>query len=189
MAIESRRFWNCFILLAAVGCDEPPATRTPERVVDTRIHVEHEDVQADEDVRSDWQLQEDRAEAALEIDQPLLPLRNFPVVLETVSGERNTLLTVKNVGDSTLIFRGSGSPNGPIIIEQFREHQHGRYWLRPEEQWNCLSFPKFELAPGTTVRLSVRFSNSEKRERILGFFRQKGTSRGCRVVLATQPDH
>ncbi|MFT4555084.1 MAG: hypothetical protein ACI92S_000413 [Planctomycetaceae bacterium] len=190
MAFDPRLFWSCCVLLAAIGCEKPTATQTADRKIVTSMDTEDptKDVRPEDDVQTAWELKEENAETELQFDQPLLPLRNFPVVLETTFGNRDAVLTVKNVGDSTLIFGGGGLPNEPMMIDQHHEFEQGGYWIRPKDKWNCMPLPKFELAPKKTATLRVTFSGSEERERVLAFFRQKGTRRACRVVLATEPE-
>lgn len=187
MAFKPRKYLSYYILLAAIGCGKPTAKQTADRAIDTRITVAHSAVAAkiEDDVKTARELQEEKDEAELQLDKPFLPLRNFPVVLKTIFGDEDAVLTVKNVGDSTLIFAGDGYE--PMMIDQYHEFEEGGYWIRPKDKWNCFPLPEFELVPKMTVTLRVTFSRSEKRERVLAFFRQKGTRRACRVVLATEP--
>lgn len=120
MAFQPRKYWRYYILLAAIGCEKPTDTLRPESVVVTRMVVENsiEDAQPEEVVKTAWDLKEEKVEAEIQLEAPLLPLRNFPAILETTFGDGDAVVTVKNVGNSTLLYRGGELNNKLICLQE-----------------------------------------------------------------------
>lgn len=184
MDSEFGRFLICWLLAVTVGCGGPapvpeaatqisvtatkpaPIAKTPESAAAKRLAAEEE---------------AEKAMSALDrFDRPL-PLQNIPVITQL----KHSIVAVKNVGASTLLYLGWRRP----FIKQWQEVDSGGWREGDNSSFRCGVFPprQFELPPGKTAYIRIEFFNSKKRERMWGFFREKGTARQDRVILATEP--
>lgn len=111
------------------------------------------------------------------------PLNNVPEILSRRTVGKNSYVTIKNVGSTTLRYTSVG----PHRIQLFQEVDVSGRWGLAGWDWCGMGKETFSLEPDQTVELRVRFWDAEKRERMLGHFTEDDTMQGGMVVLATEP--
>ncbi len=111
-------------------------------------------------------------------------LANVPAIAVTSTDGKRVLVTVKNVGTTTLQYYSAG----PEHVQLFQEIEVAGRWTQSNWDWCGTGKERFEIAPSESAELVVSFWKNEKRQRMLANFSEKGTNRSGLVVLACEPD-
>lgn len=109
------------------------------------------------------------------------PLENVPVIVSTRTHADGVTVVVANRGATTLTY----SAGGRSFIDLFQEFEEGGTWAPATWDWCGTGKETYELAPGDEASLEVNFWDA-RRERMLGCFSEKDTSRCGLVVLASE---
>lgn len=112
-----------------------------------------------------------------------LPLLNAPSVAASFRRGSELFVKVTNGGDTVLTYYGASRHHA----QWFQETQQHGIWRKGLWDWCGTGKSDFELLPGESVDLVVRFADRGLRERVLTRFTEKGTDRAALVVLATEP--
>ena len=116
-------------------------------------------------------------------------LRSAPQVSVLAVREESASVLVRNDGKATLIYYAAG-PDHPQLYQECEERGA---WRASKWDWCGTGKESFELAPGASVEMEVRFWDRAKRERMLTHFMEKPEEvaetrvlRGGLVVLAAE---
>lgn len=113
-------------------------------------------------------------------------LQNLPLVHagQTPDADGLTEVTVRNIGETTLLYYGYG-PDGP---QHFMEVRGADGWETNGWDWCGTGMERFSIAPGGTAVFRVHFNprSAGDESRVLTGFQEKDTDRRSYVVLATR---
>lgn len=111
-----------------------------------------------------------------------LPLKNRPSIVSRKKVQGEVHVVVKNSGETPLEYYGTFRDHIQLYQEIFRRG----LWRKSNVDWCCLGKEKYTLLPGQSVKFRLTYSDEERGERLLGEFREAGTSRCGLIILATE---
>ncbi|WP_278471195.1 hypothetical protein [Gimesia maris] len=111
-----------------------------------------------------------------------LPLKNRPQIISRKKVQDEVHVVVKNTGNTTLVYLSAG----PDCIQTYQEVFRRGLWRKANWDWCGTGKADYSILPGQSVQLTVRFSDEERGERLLGKFTEAGTNRCGLIVLATE---
>ncbi|WP_417384972.1 hypothetical protein [Gimesia sp.] len=111
-----------------------------------------------------------------------LPLKNRPQIISRKRVQDEIHVVVKNSGQTSLEYEGTFSDGIRLYQEIFRRG----LWRKANWDWCGTGKADYSILPGQSVQLTVRFSDEERGERLLGKFTEAGTNRCGLIVLATE---
>jgi len=187
MGFVSGRSLVYLLLAVMVGCRQSTPLTTPEpdlqeTCTEKKTTTEGKEPESSQALRLAAEEEaEKNMDAIARYDHPL-PLQNVPVVTQL----KHSIVAIKNAGESTLLYRGWGNNQ----IHLWQEIDEGGWVEGKNASWKCGTFggEDIEILPGKTAYYRIRFLESDKREWMWGAFREKGTARQDRVILATEPE-
>lgn len=112
------------------------------------------------------------------------PLSNLPEIVARKEEQDRVLVTIKNSGNSTLLYYSAGRSN----IQLWQETFEAEGWQSAKWDWCGTGKQTHKLMPGESVQLNVRFWARDKRERMLGSFSDESRNESSLIVLATESD-
>tara|TARA_R110002167_G_scaffold347786_1_gene558781 strand:- start:626 stop:1066 length:441 start_codon:yes stop_codon:yes gene_type:complete len=98
-------------------------------------------------------------------------LKNLPEVVSRKRVRGKVVVTIWNSGEALLHY----SSVGPSEIQLFQEIDMAGSWQSCSWDWCGMGKENFDLKPGDTAELKVRFWDTRRRERMLGHFTEVGT--------------
>ncbi len=113
-----------------------------------------------------------------------VPLENNPQIVATVQSGDELTVTVRNSGKTTLTYTGYS----PTEIQLYDELFEDGVWKQMGCQWCGTGMQNYQLRPGESVDLQVKFWSRDYHDRMLAYFREQGTERAGLVVLATESE-
>ncbi|WP_145231146.1 hypothetical protein [Gimesia algae] len=111
-----------------------------------------------------------------------LPLKNRPQIISRKQVQDEVHVVVKNSGQTSLGYRSAG----PDSIQTYQEIFRRGLWRKANWDWCGTGKADYSILPGQSVQLTVRFSDEERGERMLGKFIEVGTNRCGLIVLAVE---
>ena len=108
-------------------------------------------------------------------------LKNVPVVIDSIDDGKQIVVTVKNDGESNLIWMGTD--DRPTL---YQEIFYDDNWQANRWDWCGTGKQSYRLRPGESVALHIRFWDLMKKERMLTYFNEEGTLRAALVPLASE---
>ncbi|MES2794019.1 MAG: hypothetical protein V4719_30680 [Planctomycetota bacterium] len=111
------------------------------------------------------------------------PLSNAPQIVSVVNNGDHCRVTVKNIGTTPLGYSSAGACHIQLVQEIFESGK----WTLSRSDGCGLGKQEHLLRPNDSVALYVKFWDTQKRERMLARFWEKGTFRADLVVLAAEP--